>query len=182
MNSCASGRPVLGLLGEQARHDLARGRPGGRLQLQRVARLRVQDLVDERRDRLARKRARAASAARRARRPARRGRSGRRASRPGPVRATCRPGCRSSGPCASGRTSTAAVNLPIPKSVTFTRPSRATRMLPGLMSRWSTPRSCACAERLGGLADDRDLGRERQLVAALRGSASAACRRRTPSR
>ena len=37
----------------------------------------------------------------------------------------------------------ASVNLPIPKSVTLTRPSLATRMLPGLTSRWSTPRSCA---------------------------------------
>ncbi len=37
----------------------------------------------------------------------------------------------------------ASVNFPMPKSVTFTRPSRPTRMLPGLTSRWSTPRSCA---------------------------------------
>jgi len=33
----------------------------------------------------------------------------------------------------------------MPKSITFTRPSRVTMMLAGLMSRWITPCACAAA-------------------------------------
>jgi hypothetical protein len=33
----------------------------------------------------------------------------------------------------------------MPKSVSFTRPSGRTRMLPGLTSRWTTPARCASA-------------------------------------
>ena len=51
------GRPALGLLGEQARHHFAGRDRKIRPDLARIARLRVQDLVDERRDRFARKRA-----------------------------------------------------------------------------------------------------------------------------
>ena len=38
-----------------------------------------------------------------------------------------------------------AIARAMPKSATFTRPSRVTRMLPGLMSRWTKPFSWAAA-------------------------------------
>ena len=53
------GGAAIGRLGEQARHDLARRDRQVGLQLERIARLGVEDLVDERGDRVARKRARA---------------------------------------------------------------------------------------------------------------------------
>ena len=44
----------------------------------------------------------------------------------------------------------------MPKSVTFAEPSGVSRMFAGLTSRCRTPRSCACAERLGHLRHDPD--------------------------
>src|SRR4026207_558856 len=47
----------------------------------------------------------------------------------------------------------------IPKSATFTRPSRVTRMFPGLMSRWTKPRSCAAPTARAPRGTGRAAGR-----------------------
>ena len=47
----------------------------------------------------------------------------------------------------------------IPKSATFTRPSRVTRMFPGLTSRWTKPRSCAAASARAAWATSRAAAR-----------------------
>ena len=52
-----------------------------------------------------------------------------------------------------GRVIWASAMAAIPKSVTSTRPSWASMMLPGLMSRWTIPRAWA-AQRPGDLCSD----------------------------
>ena len=54
----------------------------------------------------------------------------------------------------------------IPKSATFTRPSWVTRMLPGLMSRWTNPRAWAAASARAAWATIRAAGARRQGAAA----------------
>ena len=69
------------------------------------------------------------------------------------VRASTGPPCACSGDRYDAVPSTAevcgAVSGPstraMPKSITFTVPSRVTMTLPGLMSRWITPAACAAA-------------------------------------
>ena len=84
------------------------------------------------------------SSSRRARRRASRGPSARRPAGPAPARGRGTRRCR--GPRRSASTvSGPATRRAMPKSITFTRPSRVTMMFAGLMSRWITPWAWAAA-------------------------------------
>ena len=52
----------------------------------------------------------------------------------------------------------------IPKSVTLTEPSRSTIRLPGVTSRWTRPRSCACAR---ALVTSTPISRDRSTVSGV---------------
>ena len=70
----------------------------------------------------------------------------------------------------------------MPKSDSFAWPSRATRMLDGLTSRWTIAGRVRGAERLGDLGQDRARPAAWRQRAPARGSARrASCPRRTPS-
>ena len=55
----------------------------------------------------------------------------------------------------------------MPKSVSFAAPSSATMTLPGLTSRWMTPRACACSSAAHSVDADPDDVEVRQRAVAL---------------
>ena len=86
-----------------------------------------------------------------------------RAASAGCARAPCSWRCRAAG---RGSSSPPVPSSPVsvstrkrrarPKSSTFTCPASLTMMLPGLMSRWTTPLACAASSAVGDLQRDVD--------------------------
>ena len=159
------GRPAIRLLGEQAGHDLAcRHRQVG-ADLARVPRLRVEDLVDERRDRLARKRPRA----------------GQKLVEHDAQREEIGPAVDLLAPDLLGRhVGRASDHLARPRHVGARRGGELSdaevghlhaavfgdQDVAGLDVAVDDVPLVGVRQGLGGLADDRDLGRERELLSA----------------